>query len=72
VPQLTELPLVSTQEPAHAVSVPAHPDAHLPSEHTVADPHAFPQAPQFFASEEVSTHAPEHVDIAVAQPHAPF
>jgi hypothetical protein len=58
---LSELPDVSTQEPAQAVSVPAHPDAHLPCEHTMADEHAVPQAPQFFGSDVVSAHAPEQV-----------
>ena len=52
------------------VNVPAHPVAHLLSEHTIPAAHAVPQVPQFFASEVVSTHVPEQV--ATAHPHVPF
>lgn len=63
---------MSTHEPEQAVSNPAHPDAHLPCEHTIAAGHALPHAPQFFASDVVSAHWPEHVLSPAAQPHTLF
>jgi hypothetical protein len=66
---LSELPDVSMHELPHKDSEPAHPVAHLPCEHTMPVAHAVAQEPQFFGSEVVSTHAPEHVVCPVRQPH---
>jgi hypothetical protein len=62
---------VSTHELPHKVNVPAQPEAHWLCEQTNPAPHALPHPPQFLASDDVSTQAPEHVACAVAQPHAP-
>jgi hypothetical protein len=61
LPQFAELPDVSTHELPHGVSSPAHPVAHLLCEHTIPDAQELPHAPQFFASEVVSAHAPEQL-----------
>jgi hypothetical protein len=71
VPQLMELPEVSTQAAPHSLSDPAQPLAHLLCEHTIPVPHAVPHAPQFFGSEVVSTQAFEQVVCPARQPQTP-
>jgi hypothetical protein len=71
VPQLMELPEVSTQDDPQSLSEPAQPLAHLLCEHTMPVAQAVPQAPQFFASEVVSAHPVEHIVWPARQPQTP-
>jgi hypothetical protein len=70
-PQLIELPVVSTHEDPQSLSEPAHPLAHLLCEHTMPAAQAVPHAPQFFASEVVSTQPVEHIVCPARQPQTP-
>jgi hypothetical protein len=70
-PQSCEFPVVSTHELPQSVRVAEQPDAHLLCEHTIPVGHGAPQAPQFLASDVVSTQAPEHVTCPVAHPQDP-
>jgi hypothetical protein len=47
---------------------------HTPNRHTAPLAHAFPHAPQFAGSVDVSTHAPAHVTCPDGQlvPHTPL
>jgi hypothetical protein len=64
------LPVVSTQELPHCVSVP-QPLAQVPAAHTMPLAQAWPHEPQFAASDVVSVQAPEHDVCPVRQPHTP-
>jgi hypothetical protein len=64
------LPVVSTQELPHCVSVP-QPLAQVPAEHTMPLAQAWPHEPQFAASDVVSVQVPEHDVCPLRQPHTP-
>ena len=59
--QLCESVWKSTQAPLQAVCVPGHCTWHVPATHTMSEPQACPQAPQFMESLRPSTQRFEHV-----------
>jgi hypothetical protein len=64
VPQLLPSFCRSLQTPLQSLSVPAH--THLLPLHVSADPHVFPQPPQFEGSIVVSTHTAPQIELGSA------